>query len=65
MVLWLQKKAIIPHVRVFALTVSPCDGASFIEIRNLQHSIGDAVLDFDLDLVMDLDSFNDRASLDR
>ena len=35
-----------------------------MKTRNLQHSIGDAVLDFDLDLVLDLDSFFDSASLD-
>jgi hypothetical protein len=27
-----------------------------LKIRNLQHSIGDAVLDLDLDLVLDVDS---------
>jgi hypothetical protein len=45
-------------------TLSPCDGASFIENQKPSHAIGDAVLDFDLDLVLDLDSFFDRAPLD-
>jgi hypothetical protein len=31
-----------------------------LKIGNLQHSIGDEVQDFDLDLVLDLDSFFDR-----
>jgi hypothetical protein len=39
-------------------------GRRSLKTRDLQHSIGNVVLVFDLDLVLDLDGFFDRASLD-
>ena len=39
------------------LTLSFCDGALFIEIRNFQRSYKNGVVDFDLALDLDLDRF--------
>jgi hypothetical protein len=52
------------HGRITQFLRSPCDGASFIEIRNFHCSYTNKVVGLDLDLVLDLDRLFDRALLD-